>query len=313
MLQNFEKIKKRLDKLVSVLYDSISFYNFIFYLYVNLMKFEPLQTTRVSELIEAHIKRAVLDEKLKPGDKLPTEKQMAQQFGVSLVTLREALRALEILGLIEKKKGQGGGAFISEIGNESIKNSLGHYLSFKDLSHEHLYEVRKIIEPSVVRLAAQKISTDEIEKIEENVLYCEQKLGEVRSLIEEKDFFDLDDRNNTFHQLIANATHNPILSLTIDYILDFLEGCETTLLVPDFNYTSENIRDHRNILEHLKRRDGQKCEQEMIVHLKRLDEYLVALKRRTGKSRVVFSSEGKAHFVSTEKKNRFTNYNSKTL
>jgi GntR family transcriptional repressor for pyruvate dehydrogenase complex len=276
------------------------------------MKFEPLQITKISELVEADIKRAVLNQKLKPGDKLPTEKQMAQQFGVSIVTLREALRALEIIGLIEKKKGQGGGVFISEIGNESIKNSLGHYLSFKDLSHEHLYEVRKIIEPSAIRLAVQKISTDEIEKIEENVLYCEQKLGEVGPLIGEKDFFELDDRNNTFHQLIANATHNPILSLTIDYILDFLEGCETTLLVPDFNYTSKNIMDHRNILEHLKRRDVEKCEQEMIVHLKRLDEYLVALKRRMGKSRVVFPFEGKLNFVSKKKKNGLTDYNSKT-
>jgi DNA-binding FadR family transcriptional regulator len=237
---------------------------------------------------------------------------MAQQFGISLVTLREALRALQIFGLIEKKKGQGGGVFVSEINNESIKDSLGHYLSFKDLLPQHFYEVRKIVEPPAVRLAVQKISSDELGLLEENILYCEERLKKIDPLIDEKDFFDLDSKNNTFHRLLANATHNPILSLTIDYILDFLKGCETVLLVPDFNYTSENIRDHRNIFEHLKRRDAEKCEQEMINHLKRLDDYLIALKRRTQNPEVVFSLESKSKFLSGEKKNGFISYKSKT-
>ncbi len=65
---------------------------------MNLMKFEPLPHIRASELIEERIKQAIFDGKLKPGDKLPTEKQIAQQFGVSMVTLREALRDYKFLG-----------------------------------------------------------------------------------------------------------------------------------------------------------------------------------------------------------------------
>lgn len=264
---------------------------------MNLMKFEPLPHIRASDLIERRIKQAILDRKLMPGDKLPTEKQIAQQFGVSMVTLREALRGLQTLGLIEKRKGQRGGVFVSEIDSGIIKNSLSHYMSFKDLSPHHLYEVRKIIEPSAIKLSVQNITADDLEKLEVNVLYCEEKLRGIDPFIDEKDFFNLDDRNNAFHRLIANATHNPILSLTIDYIFDFLKGCETTYLVPDFNYSSENIKDHRNILEHLKRRDGEKCEQEMTLHLNRLDEYLLALKKKTRKSQIVFSLEGKPDFV----------------
>jgi GntR family transcriptional repressor for pyruvate dehydrogenase complex len=279
---------------------------------MNMMKFERLPIVRASEVVERHIKQAIIDGKLKPVDKLPIEKQMAQQFGISLVTLREALRALQILGLIEKKKGKGGGVFVSEIDNESIKDSLGHYLSFKDLLPQHLYEVRKIIEPSAARLAVQNITTDELGLLEQNVLYCEERLRKIDPVIDEKDFFDLDSRNNTFHRLLANATHNPILSLTIDYIFDFLKGCETVFLVPDFSYTSENIKDHRNIFEHLKRRDTEKCEQEMINHLKRLDDYLVALKRRTQNPEVVFSLESRSKFLSREKNNGFISYKSKT-
>ncbi|MEI9478689.1 MAG: FadR/GntR family transcriptional regulator [Deltaproteobacteria bacterium] len=257
------------------------------------MTFKPLPIVRASELIEKEIKKAIIDGKLRPGDKLPTEKDMAKQFAVSLVTLREALRAMQVLGLIERIKGHGGGVFISEIDNDSLKHSLGHYLSLKDLSPQHLYEVRRIIEPCAARLAAQKIAPDEVKRLEENVLYCEEKLGNIGSgIIDGENFFDLDNKNNEFHRLVADGTHNPILSLTVDYVFDFLGRCETSLLMPDFNYTSNNIRDHRNILEHLKRRDAEKCEQEMNLHLRRLDEYLVALNGMQ-KSRVVFSFENK--------------------
>jgi len=264
------------------------------------MKFKSLQIVKTSELVERDIKKAIMNGQLKPGDKLPTEKEMAQQFGVSLVTLREALRGLQLFGLIEKRKGHGGGVFVSEVDNESVKDSLGHYLSLMDLSSKHLYEVREIIEPCAVRLAAQNISSDEVEKLEENVLYCEEKLRKIGPNIAREDFFDLDSNNNTFHRLIANATHNPILGLTIDYVLDFLDHCETVLLVPDLDYVSQGVRDHRSILEHLKRGDSEKCEQEMSIHLRKLDEYLVALQRKTEKSDIVFSPEGKSQVVLKE-------------
>lgn len=219
-----------------------------------------------------------------------------------MVTLREALRGLQILGLIEKKKGQKGGVFISEIDSAIIKDSLSHYMGFKELSAQHLYEVRKIIEPSAVKLAVQNITIDELEKLEGNVLYCEEKLRAIEPFIDEQDFFDLDDRNNTFHRLIANATHNPILTLTMDYIFDFLKGCETSYLIPDFNYTSDNIKDHRNILEYLKHRDGEKCQQEMVLHLNRLDQYLLTLKKKNLRSKIVLSLNGKPNVSPGENK-----------
>jgi DNA-binding FadR family transcriptional regulator len=204
---------------------------------------------------------------------------MAEQFGVSVVTLREALRALETLGLIEKRKGQRGGIFVSEINNESIKASIGYFLSFKDLSAEHLYEVRKIIEPAAIKLAVQKITQEEIEKLKENVSYCEEKLRSIGDVLSEKEFFELDQRNNDFHRMIAESTHNPILSLTIDYIMDFIPECETKLLILDVDYCVQNIKDHRDILEGIKDRDEEECEKRMLHHLERLAEYLANIKR----------------------------------
>ena len=197
----------------------------------------PLIIRKASELIEKRIRDAILDGKLKSGDRLSTEKKMAEQFGVSLVTIREALKALEVTGMIEKRKGQGGGVFISTIGNKSIKDSLGHFLRLKDLSPQHVYQVRKIIEPPSIKLAASKITPDELERLEENVSYCGEKLRNAGPLFTEKDFFDVDDLCIDFHRIIAESAGNPLLSLVVDYVLDFLVEYERKILVPDLKYS----------------------------------------------------------------------------
>ncbi len=247
---------------------------------MNKIKFDPILFSRVSEHIERKIAESILNGKLKTGDRLPIEKEMARQFGVSLVTLREALRALEIFGLIEKRKGQGGGVFVSEVSSESVKTALGYFLSFNYLSPQHLYEVRKIIEPPMVRFAAQKIAPSEIKRLEDNITYCEEKLKKTRTHFTKKEFFDLDQEHINFHRLIAEATHNPILSLTIDYVFDFLSLSEKDLLVPDYQFSADTLKDHKRILHYLKRRDGANCEKEMILHLKALDKYLQDIEKK---------------------------------
>lgn len=157
-----------------------------------------MPTSRASLYVEKEIREAILDGKLKSGDKLPTEKELSNQFGVSIVTLREALRSLEIFGLIQKRKGHGGGIFISDISNESVRTSLEYFLAFKDLIPQHLYEVRKIIEPRTIKLAASKISSEEISKLEENLFYCEERLKRGPSLLAKRTFMVLIKETSTF-------------------------------------------------------------------------------------------------------------------
>jgi GntR family transcriptional regulator, transcriptional repressor for pyruvate dehydrogenase complex len=242
---------------------------------LEIFKFDRLQTSRISEQVEVKLREAILGGRLKSGDRLPTEKEMARQFGVSVVTLREALRSLEIFGLVQKKKGQGGGIFISDMNNESIKTPLGFFLELKDLLPQHLYEVRKIVEPPAINLAAKKASPAIINKLEENVSFCEEKLLESSNLFTEKDFYVIDRKNVDFHRLIAEGSCNPILSLTIDYVLDFINRYVYRKLRPDFNFERDTVKEHREILLFLKQRDGDTCENKMISHLKRLEEYLI--------------------------------------
>jgi GntR family transcriptional regulator, transcriptional repressor for pyruvate dehydrogenase complex len=240
--------------------------------------FNTIRTNRVSEYIEKEIREAILDGRLKNGLRLPTEKEMAEQFGVSVVTLREALRALEILGLIEKKKGKGGGIYISKMDRESVTTSLAYYLRFQHLSTEHLLEVRSMIEPSVIRLVAGRLTADEIDEIEKNVSYCERKIAAAGQSFKDDDFFDLDEQNIEFHRLLGRLTNNPILSLTIDYVFDFLWDCEKNVLVPDAKFNIETVKEHRVILELLKAHDTEGAEKAMSDHLKTINKLLLDMR-----------------------------------
>jgi GntR family transcriptional repressor for pyruvate dehydrogenase complex len=242
--------------------------------------FKPVHAMRISGQIEKKIKDAILEGRLKSGDRLPTEKEMAEQFGVSVVTLREALRALEIFGLIEKRKGQGGGIFVSMMDDESVKTSLGYYLTFQNLSYHHLLEVRTIIEPSVIRLVADKLTDEQIQELEDNVVCCEKRSREAVPFLTDTDFFDLDQKSVDFHRLLAKMTGNPILSLTVDYVFDFLYDCESEVLAPDMKFIMNNTRDHRIILDYLKLRDRDRAEQAMVEHLKAVNKTLAAMAER---------------------------------
>ncbi|MCE5317128.1 MAG: FCD domain-containing protein [Parachlamydia sp.] len=245
---------------------------------MNELIFKPLSFRRASDYIQDRIRKSILDGILVSGDRLPTEKEMAQKFGVSVVTLREALRGLENLGLIKKKKGQKGGIFVSAIDNDAIKVSIGCFLSFTELSAEQLYEVRKIIEPAMIKFSIRNISPDQIRILEENVSFVEEKHKNMGDSLSEQDFFDIDMRNNEFHRLIAKSTRNPILYLTVDYIMDFIPECETKYLMLDVKFSLLNTKEHRDILEAIKRHDEKQCRISMTHHLERLASYIANMK-----------------------------------
>jgi len=180
--------------------------------------------------------------------------------------------------LIEKKKGHGGGIFVSQISDESIKISLSSFLNFKDLSIQHIYEARMILEPACARLAVERISPEEVIKLEENVSWCEEILNRPSQEFSEQVFFNIDDRAIEFHKIIVNSVRNPIVILNFDYVMDFLKECELQLLVPDKNHSMWVISDHRNILDFLKNGDGKRGEEEMYLHLKKIEEYDIRLK-----------------------------------
>jgi GntR family transcriptional regulator, transcriptional repressor for pyruvate dehydrogenase complex len=123
------------------------------------ISFQPIKIRRLSEMIESSIKDFIITGALKSGYKLPNEKEIANQFGVSSVTVREALRGLEAFGVIHKKRGRGGGIFVGpdDSGLEKATNSPPNLLTSGKYSAKDIGEVRRILEPAIARIAALNI------------------------------------------------------------------------------------------------------------------------------------------------------------
>lgn len=240
------------------------------------INFKRLRFRRLSEIIEDTIRDSVISGELKLGSRLPTEKEISKQFGVSIVTVREALRGLEAFGIIQKKRGREGGIFVSRTKTDFVKGAVYNFLSLSKLSARDLGEVRKIVEPSTAAIAASRMTSDDLEDLKENIKYCESKLKRKSQLFSEEDFFDIEERNVEFHRLIAKATHNPILTLTVDYMMDFLFSYKKRSLVPDISFSNDSVREHRIIYNALRRGNAQDAEQYMLKHIVAVENYLLS-------------------------------------
>src|SRR5262244_2889348 len=120
---------------------------------------------RVSETIVRRIKRQVSNGSLRPGEKLPAERDMAQRFRTSRVSVREAYRSLEELGLLKIRRGAEGGAFIADIDHGPMMRSLSLMLRLGKTTHEEITEARLLIEPPIARLAAKRARPEDIERL----------------------------------------------------------------------------------------------------------------------------------------------------
>jgi len=228
----------------------------------------------LSELIENHLKELILKGEIEPGERLPNERELGHQFNVSLVTVREALKGLETYGLIEKKKGKGGGIFVSELRSEAVKVFLLHFLHQKRFSSRDLSELRMILEPASSRIAAGRMSPARLDELQANIEHCEAFMAGIGKTFSETDFFKLEKSNVEFHRIIGEATENPVLILTIDYVLEFLFNFKRMTLIPNLRFSHGIVSDHRLIFNALKGKDGRAAEEAMVSHLQNVEEYL---------------------------------------
>jgi GntR family transcriptional regulator, transcriptional repressor for pyruvate dehydrogenase complex len=237
------------------------------------IEFDSLKIERAAHVIESRISNMVIKGTVKPGDKLPTEKELSNQFDVSVVTIREALRGLEVAGLIEKKRGKGGGVYVTEINSDSVITALHNYFIRMEFTAHHLAQVRFTLEPTIVRIVAGQITPEELAAIDENLTYCEKKLAKSPVNMQLRDYNSIGEHDLEFHRLIAAATHNPVFVLTVDYILEFIHDFKKSFFNPDIEMCSKVVSDHRSIYQSLKEGHVQEAEDRMISHLKYIEDY----------------------------------------
>ena len=232
--------------------------------------FKTARSSKITQQIIDQIRTAILEGKLTPGDKLPPEKELMEQFGVSKQTLRESLRALEHMGLIDVRKGIGGGAHIVEVDIEVTKESLANFLYFKNLSIENLSELRKLIEPHAAEKAANNISKEDLE-------HLKQLNDTARDNLHRNFLQELSHNEINFHRVIARNTGNPILILILDFVENLLEDFKK-VLKPDLAFSKSVLDAHDKIYEAICSRNPDKASAEMYQHVLEVELHLAKLK-----------------------------------
>jgi GntR family transcriptional repressor for pyruvate dehydrogenase complex len=241
--------------------------------------FESVRTNKISEHIVGQIRKAIFDGRLKPGDRLPTEKALMESFSVSKATLREALRVLEVLGFLEIRKGASGGAFVTEVDTKAARDSLLSFLRFTDLSLTDLSEARLLLETHCAEQAASRISEADLDRLGQLVESLDAALKS-----SSVDFGELG-RHIEFHHIIAQATANPILIFFLDFVCELLMGSKE-LLKPGRDFYERVLAAHERIHSALRERSPKRARGEMIRHIQEEELDLLDLRKARGLDRL---------------------------
>lgn len=233
--------------------------------------FTSAKPNKISDQIIEQVRNAIFEGKLRPGDKLPPERELIENFRVSKATLREALRSLEVLGFLEIRKGLSGGAFVTEINMQKARDSFINFLHFRNLSLTDLSEARLILEPYVAEKAAISITEEDLDRLKELNEECENAL---------KHDITTEARKNEieFHRIIGGVTGNPILMFILDFVENLLLDAKE-ILKPGKAFSRKVLKAHKLIHESLSERSPERAREEMIKHVAQVANDLITLQK----------------------------------
>ena len=216
---------------------------------------EPIARMGVAQILIERILGLVAARQLRPGDRLPSERELAARFSVSRPTVREVVRALSVLGVVETR--HGGGAFITSLDASALLGPLTFFLSLSDVNVEKLYEARRVIEGEICALAAGRIAPEDLEEL--------GRLIELQD-DERRDAGKYREIDSLFHRRLAEIADNPFYSRASQSLnilgLEFRKAASETEAV-----LSASIEDHRAILRALSEHDAEAARRAMAAHM----------------------------------------------
>lgn len=224
--------------------------------------FAAVRRNKVYEDVARQIERLIL-KKLKPGDKLPSERELAEMLSVSRSSIRDAIRSLELMGMVEPR--QGAGTIVCEITANSLANPLANALKRKEELMGELLDFRKILEPALAARASTHASLEEIAEMEGILDRQEEKLRKGESTIPE---------DSEFHYAVAMASGNSVVLKVLDILMDLLrETRERSLQVE--GRPQKSLAAHRRILAAIKRHDAEAAKAAMRRHIEDVEEIVL--------------------------------------
>lgn len=225
--------------------------------------FEKIKPKRISDEIYKQIKELILSGKLQPGQKLPPERELAANMGVSRPSLREAIHRLEAQGFVYNV--QGSGTFVRSMTQNSMGIAIDEFFK-RDESIFDAVEMRKVLETWAARIAAERATDEEIAQMEEY-------LEEMRIACEQTQVGHEPDAS--FHSTISHATHNVLLVHIMNTIHHWVEQVSFEVrsrMFQDPNHHNLLYRQHRAVFEAIRDRDPERATLAMLDHMKYIED-----------------------------------------
>jgi GntR family transcriptional repressor for pyruvate dehydrogenase complex len=230
--------------------------------------FKKIKQNRMYENIVNQVLEAIFRGDLQPDDKLPSEKELGDIFGVSRVTVREAVRSLEQFGVIGVKQGSLGGAYVRKMDMDAVVNQIGNALKMTNVTFPHLAKARASLEREILsELIPSKITREDCDRLARNIDRAEAHFLENESSKRLRTNFG-------FHAMLAEITENPILILMhkviVDLSISFFENVEATVPM-----VKKTLGQHRQIVELLRQKKFEEAGNFCFQHIEDVSATIV--------------------------------------
>lgn len=217
--------------------------------------FAPIKKIRVAEEVADRIRVLMLDGTFSAGEPLPSERHLAERFGVSRGSIRDALRTLETIGLVETRHGQG--TFPLELSVERLVAPLASVMAYRSDLQDELLDVRRMFEPAVARVAALRATEEDMAELQGILEIQRQRLKNSQSAIVE---------DTAFHAVLARATRNRVVMSIMATLNDLLVESRTQSLMQK-GRPARSIDGHEAVVAALRRGDAEGASQAMYNHI----------------------------------------------
>lgn len=224
--------------------------------------FRTISKSAVAEGIVDQLLSMIRERKLRSGDKLPPERELAVMMDVSRPSLREALRALSVMGVIELRHGSG--IYVTALEPARLIEHLDFVFSLDDSTYLQLFETRKALEPPICALAAQRITEEEMAQLEDCLSRSRLGLTDYEAYLQA----DLD-----LHEIITKAANNPLLQRFMSSLRSLGKASRRrTATLPGI--VEQTIQDHQNIIQALGKHQPEAAHLAMLIHLEHIEQRL---------------------------------------